>query len=263
MNSANFPEDKSERFSEALKAAMVREKGIHGSVGTQNEKLIHASLKNFYAPFSDEQEIKIGNFFADAVCEDGIFEIQTRSLHRLSEKLKTFLEYSRVTVVHPVTAEYKTLFINAESGEITRETPAKKLRSQLKIFEELYSIRGFLNNENLRVILVRMKIEKRVYYHGEKLPDMKNRSARKKCVIEKIPLEIVEEIVLENQNDYNIFLPENLPPAFTKKELCGAAKEARSSLRTELLRTVGLIKITGKQGNAILYETAEKEHTIG
>ena len=245
---------KNERFAEAVNAAMQREKGIHGSVGTQNEKLIHAALKNFYAPFSDEQEIKIGSFFADAVSEDGIFEIQTRQLHKLSEKLRVFLEHSRVTVVHPVIGEYKTLFINADSGEIVKETPPRKMRSKLKIFEELYSIRGFLNNENLRIIFVVLNVEKRVYFSGEKLPDMKNKNARKKCVIEKFPLEITEETELSKPRDYEIFLPENLPEKFTKKELSKAANESRFSLRTEVLRTVGVIKKTGKNGNEFVYE---------
>ena len=90
------------RFSDALSAAMIRERGMHGSVGTQNEKLIHATLKNFYVPCEDEQEIKIGKFFADAVGEDSLYEIQTRSLYSLKEKLKVFTDVAQVTVVHPV-----------------------------------------------------------------------------------------------------------------------------------------------------------------
>lgn len=244
-----------ERFSAALGAALMNDnKGFHGSVGTQNEKLIHATLKNYYAPYSDEQEIKIGSFFADAVSEDGIFEIQTKALYRLREKLRTFLEYSRVTVVHPVIGEYRTLFISEDSGEIIDETPMRRQYSKLNIFEELYSIREFLNNENLSIILVRLKTEKRVYFRGEKLPDMRSRSARKKCLIKQVPLEITEELLLENPRDYAVFLPDKLPDIFTKKQLCAAAKESRSSLRTEVLRTVGLINKVGESGKEFLYE---------
>lgn len=244
-----------ERFSAALGAALMNDnKGFHGSVGTQNEKLIHATLKNYYAPYSDEQEIKIGSFFADAVSEDGIFEIQTKALYRLKEKLRTFLEYSRVTVVHPVIGEYRTLFISEDSGEIIDETPMRRQYSKLNIFEELYSIREFLNNENLSIILVRLKTEKRVYFRGEKLPDMRSRSARKKCLIKQVPLEITEELRLDIPRDYTVFLPDNLPDIFTKKQLCAAAKESRSSLRTEVLRTVGLINKVGESGKEFLYE---------
>lgn len=244
-----------ERFSAALGAALMNDnKGFHGSVGTQNEKLIHATLKNYYAPYSDEQEIKIGSFFADAVSEDGIFEIQTKALYRLKEKLRTFLEYSRVTVVHPVIGEYRTLFISEDTGEIADETQPRKQYSKLKIFEELYSIREFLNHENLSVILVRLKIEKRVYFRGEKVPDMRNRAARKKCLIKQVPLEITEELRLDIPRDYAIFLPDKLPESFTKKQLCAAAKECRASLRTEVLRTAGIIVKVGEEGREYVYK---------
>ena len=243
-----------ERFSAALGAAMMNDsKGFHGSVGTQNEKLIHATLKNYYAPYSDEQEIKIGSFFADAVSEDGIFEIQTKALYRLKEKLRTFLEYSRVTVVHPVIGEYRTLFISEDSGEIVDETPLRKQYSKLNIFEELYSIREFLNDENLSIILVRLKTEKRVYFRGE-LPDMRNRNARKKVRTERLPLELCGETVLECKADYAQFLPDELPAEFTKKEFAAAVGESAGSLRLEVLRTVGVIEKTGKRGNGFLYK---------
>ncbi len=257
--------NRKERFSAALGAAMIREKGVHGSVGTQNEQLIHSTLKNYYAPFCDEQEIKIGKFFADAVSEDGIFEIQTRSLHKLREKLKTFLDCSRVTVVHPVIREYKTLFINEQSGEVVKETPPRKMKTLLKVFKELYSIREFLTHENLTVILCGIRVEKRVYFSGETPPDMSSRSARKKCVIENIPLELLCETVLEKPRDYEVFLTPGLcakladhPDGFTKKQLCKTANESASSLRLEVLRTVGLIEKTGKNGREFTYKITER-----
>lgn len=260
LNSVNFTEDRTEKFSAALKAAMIREKGMHGSVGTQNEKLIHATLKNYYAPYCDEQEIKIGNYFADAVSEDGIFEIQTRGLYRLKEKLRAFLEHSRVTVVYPIISEYKNVFINSDTGETVKESSARKIKSELKIFEELYSIREFLTNKNLTVILCFLKAEKRIYFKGDSknLPDMRNKYERKKCVIQKIPIEILKEEKLEDSRDYSRFIPGGISGEFTKKQLSAAAKESCSSLRTEVLRTVGLIEKTGKIKNEIVYRNADQ-----
>lgn len=260
MQNSRVTDSDVQRFSAALGAAMIREKGVHGSVGTQNEKLIHSVLKNYYAPFCDEQEIKLGKFFADAVSEDGIFEIQTRQLYRLNEKLRAFLEFSRVTVVHPIIREYKTLYINSQSGEIVKETPSRKMRSLLDVFEELYSIREFLCHENLTMILCGLRVEKRVYFSGDTLPDMSRKYERKKCTIEKIPLELLDEIVLEKPRDYGIFFPheKQLPNEFTKKQLCRAANESASSLRTEVLRTVGIIERTGKSGREYLYKLSER-----
>ncbi len=247
-----------EKFHEAIKTASLRNgAGLHGSVGTQNERLVHASLKNYYAPCSDEQEIRIGSFFADAVCEDGIFEIQTRGLHRLNEKLAVFLEYSRVTVVHPVIRRYRWVYINSESGEVTKETPFRSIRSDLGVFEELYSIRNFLDHENLRVILAMLSLEKRVYHVGSEPPDLSNKSRRRKCVIEKAPLELLGETILEIPRDYAVFLPEDLPERFTKKQLCEAAGESRSSLRAEILRTMGIIRRISKIKNEFVYTVDE------
>ncbi len=244
-----------ERFQAAVKKAESR---IKSTVGTQNEKLIHAALKNYYAPFSDEQEIKIGNFFADAISEDGIFEIQTKQFYRLRGKLSVFLESARVNLVHPFVCESKTVFIDADTGEIVKSGSPRKTRSLLTVFDELYSIKSFLRSENLRFILVRLKVEKRVYFHGKDLPDLRSRNARKICKIESIPLEIVEEITFESIEDYARLLPENLPEEFTKKEFCNAANEAKSSLRLEILRETGVIKRVGKRSNAFVYAVAER-----
>ncbi|MGN1423480.1 MAG: HAD-IIB family hydrolase [Oscillospiraceae bacterium] len=247
------PETSESRFAAAVNAALSRQKGMHGSVGTQNEKLIHAVLKNYYAPFADEQEIKLGRFFADAVSEDGIFEIQTRSLYLLKDKLREFLGAARVTVVHPVDADIRTLYVSTDSGEVVKETPRRRVNPKLKIFEELYSLREFLPNENLSFIIVRLSVDKTVYFSGSKIPDMRSRSVRKKLTIQKIPRAIVEEIRLERPEDYLRWLPEGLPESFTKKQFCAAAKEPASSLRLEVLRAVGLITQTGKTGRSNLY----------
>lgn len=249
----------SDRFSAAMDTALQRERGLHGSVGTQNEKLLHAVLKNYYAPFSDEQEIKIGGYFADAVCEDGIFEIQTRQLYKLKEKLREFLKYSRVTVVYPAACVLGTVYISEDSGEIVKETPFRRMSSLLKTFEELYSIREFLNDESLRIILARLKIQKRVYFIGSELPNMASRSARKKIRVEKVPLEFCEEILLESKRDYERLFPSSspLPEEFTKKEFAAAVGESASSLRLEVLRTVGIIEMIGKKGRGNLYKKVE------
>lgn len=244
-----------DRFASAVEKALNR---VKSTVGTQNEKLIHAALKNYYAPFSDEQEVKIGNYYADAVCENGIFEIQTKQLYRLREKLSEFLNFAKVNVVHPLICECKTVYINSDTGETVLSDNPRKNASLRTAFDELYSIRGFLRNENLRIIIVKLKVLRKVYFHGEKIPDIRSKNARKKCVISKIPTEITEEIFLENISDYFRFLPENLPENFTKKEFCKAAHEAESSLRLEVLREAGVLEKVGKRANAFVYAVTRR-----
>ncbi len=257
------PSAEIDRFSHALSSAMTRVRGMHGSVGTQNEKLIHAVLKNYYAPYSDEQEIRIGKYFADAVCEDGIFEIQTRALYRLKEKLSDFTAAAKVNIVHPLECETRTVYISADTGEVVKETPFRRAEQKAKVFKELYSIREYLQNERVCVILVRMKIEKRIYFHGDSIPDIRSRRVRQKLAIEKIPLALIEEIKLDSRQAYaERYLPKELPQQFTKKEFCKAAKDSTLSLRLEVLRAAGVITQTGKSGKAYIYAiNDEKEKT--
>ena len=74
-------------------------------VGLLSEKTLHATLKYYFEPDKRYHEQKIGMHYAD-ICRDGqIFEIQTRSMNRLRDKLRAFLEEYRVCVVYPIPAE--------------------------------------------------------------------------------------------------------------------------------------------------------------
>ena len=124
------------RFSNALRAALTRDRGRHGAVGTQNEKLIHAVLKNYYVPFSDSQEIRIGKYFADAVSDEGIFEIQTRKLYALRGKLADFTQAARANGVHPVEVSTRTVYIDGQTGEVIEETKFRNVNQRLRLYEE-------------------------------------------------------------------------------------------------------------------------------
>lgn len=253
----SIDEQSRERFSEALSGAMSRTRGNHGSVGTQNEKLIHATLKNYYVPAEASQEIRIGRFIADAVSEDGIYEIQSRSLHLLREKLEDFTAASFVTIVHPVSEVTRSLYISEDAGEVTAETDFRKAPYMARLFEELYSLRGWLDNERVGIIIACLKTEKRIYHRGNNPPDMRSRSAKKRVRTEKIPLELIEEIRLFSPQDYLRFLPKGLGEEFTKIDFCKAAKESRASLRLEVLREAGVIVHTKNLGRQYVYSLSD------
>ena len=242
-----------ERFSQALSAAMTRDRGLHGSVGTQNEKLIHAVLKNYYVPVSDSQEIRIGRYFADAVSDEGIFEIQTRKLYALRDKLTDFTQAVLVNVVHPVEVSTRTVYIDGKTGEVIEETKFRAVNQRLKLYEELYSMRDHLANDRVTVILPKLRTEKRVICPGAKKPELRSRSAKKKCTIIRVPLELTEEVRIPLPDGLRMWLPEGLPEQFTKKDFCAAANEPYSSLRLEVLRAAGIIEKVGTQGQYYVY----------
>ena len=77
---------------------MDEKKGI----GTLGEKTLHHTLKNYFEPNKEKQEVRIKTYYADIYNEKGIIEIQTQQFYRLRGKLKVFLKEYPVTLVYPV-----------------------------------------------------------------------------------------------------------------------------------------------------------------
>ena len=81
-----------ELFYNACEKIIGKDRSKKG-IGTLGEKTLHAVLKNYYEPFEQNHEIKVGRFVADIVGEQGVIEIQTRSFGNLLDKLDNFLEF--------------------------------------------------------------------------------------------------------------------------------------------------------------------------
>jgi hypothetical protein len=205
------------------------------SIGTLNERSIHAFLKHHFEPNSDSQEIKIGGFVADIVGENGIIEIQSGSFGYLKKKLKAFLVAGHVTVVYPVIAE--NTIINIDSG---RKYKSPRKKTKYNFLPQAYNIREFLADRRLHFVLVLMAVSQ------EK--SGKNKSDRK-------PEKIIDEIPLENLSDWHIFT-DDLPESFTQKEFEDITKvygrDGWGSLQT--LISVGLVSQTHKEGNTKIYK---------
>jgi hypothetical protein len=90
-----------ERFIETKETVLATEREQNG-IGTLGEKSLHRILKSYYEPLGALHEQKLGRYVADILNEDGVIEIQTRSLSAMRKKLEAFLEVTHVTVVHPV-----------------------------------------------------------------------------------------------------------------------------------------------------------------
>jgi hypothetical protein len=209
------------------------------SIGTLNEKSIHAYLKSRFEEHADSHEIKVGRFVADIVGEQGIIEIQTGSFERLNNKLDAYLSVTGVTVVYPVIVKKRIL--NTETGRYSR-SPRKQ--SKFNFLAEVYKIRKHLSAPDLRFILVFMSaIETR---QGS------GRSAEKLDIAVD---EVLDEIILENVSDWRIFT-EGLPETFTQKDFIGFAKIGNRDGWCALtaLISVGLVTEIDKKGNTKQYQ---------
>lgn len=240
------------RFEEAKRKIIGIDRQRLG-IGTLSEKTVHAILKNYYEPNEDKQEIPIENYVADIYADGEIIEIQTRQFNKLRDKLQTFLPLYPVTVVYPIPREKWLIWIDEETGELSTKRKSPKKGNAYMIFPELYKIKVFLKEENLRIRPVLLDMEEYRLLNGWS-KDKKKGSTR----FDRIPTQLVEEVEINCAADYMQFVPYDLPEQFTAKEFAKAAHIATALAQTTLniLYHMGVVERVGKQRKAYLYQVA-------
>ena len=157
------------RFLEACRWALSGE-GAPQGIGTLGEKALHRAVKYYFQPDSQQREVPVPPYVADAVTPEGILEVQTRSFQRLRPKLQAFLSQGPVTVVYPVPAK-KTVAWLTEEGEVTpaHKSPLKPTAGS--VLPELYQLGELLFHPNLRLCVLLLEVEeyrllKRLVFDG-------------------------------------------------------------------------------------------------
>lgn len=240
------------KFDEACRRVNTGGRLIKG-IGTKGEKTVHAVLKNYFEPYQDSQEQKIGGFVADIVGEDGIIEIQTGHFAGLKEKLSVFLEVSRVTVVYPVYVKKKIVTIDGETGEIKSRRTSPLKGSAYDIFTELFPVAHFLTHENLSIVIVLLECEE-YRIPPESIGKRKNRRGRL-SVYDRIPTAIIDDIYIRRPEDWEILVPCLFDEDYTTADLAEKADIPRetASVALSALHRGGVVTRTGKKGNFYTY----------
>lgn len=244
-----------ERFEQAKQKIIGIDRQRLG-IGTLSEKTVHAILKNYYEPDEDRQEIPIENYVADIYSDGEIIEIQTRQFNKLRDKLQTFLSLYPVTVVYPIPREKWLIWVDEESGELSKKRKSPAKGNPYVAFIELYKIKMFLKDPNLRLRFVLIDMEEYRLLNGWS-KDKKKGSTR----YDRIPTQLVEEVEINCPEDYMQFVPYELEDDFTTKDFAKAAHIPVNLAQTVLniLFFVGTVERVGKQGRAYLYRVAEKD----
>lgn len=244
-----------ERFEQAKQKIIGIDRQRLG-IGTLSEKTVHAILKNYYEPNEDRQEIPIENYVADIYSDGEIIEIQTRQFNKLRDKLQTFLSLYPVTVVYPIPREKWLIWVDEESGELSKKRKSPAKGNPYVAFVELYKIKMYLKDPNLRLRLVLIDMEEYRLLNGWS-KDKKKGSTR----YDRIPTQLVEEVEINCPEDYMQFVPYELEDDFTTKDFAKAAHIPVSLAQTVLniLYYVGTVERVGKQGRAYLYRVVEKD----
>ncbi|MEG2441736.1 MAG: hypothetical protein RSB37_09515 [Acetivibrio sp.] len=223
-------------------------------IGVLGEKTVHAVLKNYMEPDSRYHEIPVEGYYADIAREDEIIEIQTRNFNTLRRKLDVFLERGYVTVVYPIPYIKWISWMDVETGEVSSKRKSPQKGSPYMAFSELYKIKTYLTHPNLRIHIIEMNMEETRLLNGWS-QDKKKGSTR----FDRIPLEIIEEVLIDTPKDYKKLIPSCLKSGFSSKEYKKATGLSQSKAQTALLvlHYVGAVNRIGKQGNTYLYEVAD------
>ena len=234
-------------FDAACEDIIEKERAKNG-IGTLQEKTMHAVLKRFYEPDHTHQEIRINGYVADIFRDNEIIEIQTGSFNAMRKKLDTFLEEYPVTIVYPIIHTKWLYWINENTGEISKERKSPKTGKPFDAFYELYKIKSYLTNSNLQICLTFVDAKEYRLLNGWS-SDKKKGSTR----YDRIPVRLVDEILLARKEDYLCLIPEGLPEVFTAKEF---AKKAKIKLRyaqtgINILREIGVIKKKRHKGTCL------------
>lgn len=222
-------------------------------IGTLGEKTLHSVLKNYFEPDETRQEIPIAGFVADIAAENGIIEIQTRAFNALRRKLACFLDLDDVTIVYPVARTKWLIWIDEETGELTKKRKSPKTGTPYQIFPELYKIKSLLTHPRLSLCIVLLELEEYRYLNGWS-ENRKKGSSRH----DRIPVGLTGEVYIRTPEEYLKLIPPQLDGRFTSKEFKAASGLTLPAAQTALnvLSSVGAVARAGKQGNSIVYERA-------
>ena len=122
------------------------------------------------------------------------------------------------------------------------------------VFPELYKIKTFLKNPNLRFRLAFLDMEEYKLLNGWS-KDKKKGASR----FDRIPTEFVREVTIDRPEDYMQFVPLELEDAFTSKDFAKAVHipVALSQTVLNILYHMETVERVGKKGNMYLYQPRE------
>ncbi len=236
-------------FLQACDKVIGQQQGLNG-IGTLGEKTVHSVLKYYLSPNYLNHEIKVGGFVADICTENEIIEVQTRNFDKLRRKLPMFLTFAPVTIVYPIPNIKWIRWVNPQTGEISPRRKSPKPGSPYSIFPELYKIKDYLVNPNLKLKIMMMDLEEYRFLDGWST-DKKKGSTRS----DRIPTELIKELDIQGAAGYQLLIPEDLDYEFTARDYKKVSGQSIQVSRTALhvLNYIGTIERTGKKGNAYIY----------
>lgn len=242
-------------LQEALEKAASSLRAREG-IGTLSEKTLHAAIKFYMEPDPSFHEVPYSGFVADIKNGAGVIEVQTRSFERLRRKLAVFLEEGPVTLVCPLPHLKYVLWLDPETGEVSRRRKSPKTGRPWHLLPELFRIGELLDHPNLTLLILLLDMDEYRNLDGWSR-DRKRGSHR----LERLPLALHQELWLRERADWRAMVPQGLPQEFTRQEFAklGRFSERQSGAALKVLCRMGLCQRCGNRDRAYLYRLTEPE----
>lgn len=219
------------------------------SIGTLNEKALHAELKDWYAKPGDVQETKVDGYVIDIVRGKELIEIQSRSFSSIKSKLLNLCEKHRVHLVHPIAKEKWIIRETQEGIEIGRRKSPRRGRVE-DVFREFRYIPEIGANPNFSLEVILIHSEE--YWRDDGMGSWRRKGW---SIIEQKLIEIIKVYSFRSVDDYASLIPNSLDAEWRNRDLSKVLKLNRRITQnmTYCLRKMGVIEKVGKQGRSFLY----------
>jgi hypothetical protein len=223
------------------------------TIGTLNEKSLHAALKEWYTRPGDQLEVPVDGFVVDIVRGRLLIEIQTGNFAAIKRKLAALTSRHPVRLIYPIPQEKWIVRMSKDSNGHLGRRKSPKRGTLEHLFAELVSFPKLLSNPGFSLTVVLTHEDELRRYDGR-------RAWRRKgwVIQERKLLTVVGQRAFETPADMLTLLPAGLTEPFTTSDLAAAIRQPRwlAQKMAYCLREMGTITSVGKQGNAILYARA-------
>jgi hypothetical protein len=226
------------------------------SIGTLNEKPLHAALKQWYTKPGDLTEAPVDGYTVDIVRGDLLIEIQTQNLSSIRHKLTQLVARNKVRVVYPIARERWIVRKSRNGRRVLGRRKSPRHGRIESLFEELVSIAQLLAHPNFSLHVVGIQEEQ--IRHVNK---GRNRRRKEWSIQERRLLQVVDQWLFETPRDMMKIIPAELPEPFTTKELSQVTNQPvwLAQKMAYCLRKMGAITAAGKRSRNVLYVCSYKK----
>ena len=221
------------------------------------ETSLHRDLKLHYAGPSCKTEVRLDKYRIDAVHLGRLFEIQHGSLSAIRDKVSRLLGDHCLTVVKPIVARKRLIKLAEKGGEPIERRWSPKRGKLLDLFDELIYFTRVFPHRRLTLEIALVEVEEWRYPgHGRR----RRHRAQDHLVDDLKLVRICDTVTLKTKSDLRRLVnshlgDETLPRDFHTGHLAAALAVRRHIAQriAYTFRQMKIVKVVGKEGNAILY----------